>query len=159
MTVKPKCGAKTRAGTPCQQVAGWGTDHEGSGRCKLHGGAKPIKHGRYSKVARDRLGDILDELREADTDPLDALPDLELVRACAVYALRNDGAPSTVARLAGEAARLADQIHKRQASGAVTLETLHRVIEQLGVAVARHVRDPEALAAIERDWGSLRIGS
>lgn len=34
-----KCGATTRAGTPCQQKAGWGTDHVGEGRCKLHGGA------------------------------------------------------------------------------------------------------------------------
>ena len=33
-----KCGAKTRAGTPCQQKPGWGTNHVGEGRCKLHGG-------------------------------------------------------------------------------------------------------------------------
>lgn len=32
------CGAKTRQGRPCQQKAGWGTDHVGQGRCKLHGG-------------------------------------------------------------------------------------------------------------------------
>lgn len=35
---KNVCGAKTRAGTPCQRPAGWGTDHVGIGRCKLHGG-------------------------------------------------------------------------------------------------------------------------
>lgn len=39
------CGAKTRAakreGRPCQQPAGWGTDHAGYGRCKLHGGRSP----------------------------------------------------------------------------------------------------------------------
>lgn len=33
-----RCGAKTRKGTPCLQKAGWGTNHVGSGRCKLHGG-------------------------------------------------------------------------------------------------------------------------
>lgn len=34
------CGARKRQseGT-CTQVAGWGTDHVGTGRCKLHGGA------------------------------------------------------------------------------------------------------------------------
>jgi hypothetical protein len=37
----PQCGATNRAGTPCQQTAGWGTDHAGVGRCKLHGGASP----------------------------------------------------------------------------------------------------------------------
>jgi hypothetical protein len=36
-----RCGAKTRSGTPCQQEAGWGTDHVGAGLCKLHGGSSP----------------------------------------------------------------------------------------------------------------------
>lgn len=38
------CGAKTRAGTPCEQPAGWGTEHPGTGRCKLHGGASLRGH-------------------------------------------------------------------------------------------------------------------
>lgn len=37
----PRCGAKTRKGTPCAKEAGWGTEHLGVGRCKLHGGAEP----------------------------------------------------------------------------------------------------------------------
>ena len=50
------CGAKTRQGTPCELPAGWGTDHAGVGRCKLHGGATPrgadsphYKHGLHSR--------------------------------------------------------------------------------------------------------------
>jgi hypothetical protein len=38
---KPKCGAQKRQGAPgetCTQPAGWGTDHAGTGRCRLHGG-------------------------------------------------------------------------------------------------------------------------
>ena len=35
------CGAKTRAGTPCKARRGWGTDHAGYGRCRLHGGSSP----------------------------------------------------------------------------------------------------------------------
>lgn len=34
----------TRAGTPCRQPAGWGTEHPGAGRCKLHGGASTGPH-------------------------------------------------------------------------------------------------------------------
>lgn len=51
-SVKPKCGAKTRAGGghPCGRSAGHGTNHLGMGRCKYHGGATPTKHGLYSKV-------------------------------------------------------------------------------------------------------------
>ncbi|WP_128381264.1 hypothetical protein [Streptomyces cavernae] len=38
---KPRCGAQKRQGEPgetCTFVAGWGTDHVGTGRCRLHGG-------------------------------------------------------------------------------------------------------------------------
>lgn len=36
-----KCGAKKRQYpfTPCEQPAGWGTDHPGIGVCRFHGGA------------------------------------------------------------------------------------------------------------------------
>lgn len=36
-----RCGAKTRSGVPCKQVAGARTNHTGEGRCWLHGGASP----------------------------------------------------------------------------------------------------------------------
>jgi hypothetical protein len=35
------CAAKTRGGGVCRKEAGWGTDHIGFGRCKLHGGMAP----------------------------------------------------------------------------------------------------------------------
>lgn len=36
------CGAARRSdNAPCQRPAGWGTDHVGLGRCKLHGGCTP----------------------------------------------------------------------------------------------------------------------
>ena len=34
-----KCGANGRSGKPCARPAGWGTDHPGVGRCKLHLGS------------------------------------------------------------------------------------------------------------------------
>lgn len=33
------CGAKNKKGGICSRPAGWGTNHPGSGKCKLHGGA------------------------------------------------------------------------------------------------------------------------
>jgi hypothetical protein len=51
------CGARKRQpkhpGERCARPAGWGTEHLGFGRCKLHGGATPYKHGFYSKVVRE----------------------------------------------------------------------------------------------------------
>lgn len=77
---KTICGAKTRAGTPCKQLAGWGTDHVGEGRCKLHGGKSTgpkdkvkaatsqkknknaEKHGLFSKYLPSEANEIIDSI-------------------------------------------------------------------------------------------------
>lgn len=64
----------------CKARAGTGTDHPGQGRCKNHGGATPIKGGRYSTIKRERIRVLVEEF-EQDPDPLDVLPELYLVRA------------------------------------------------------------------------------
>jgi hypothetical protein len=47
--VHDKCGARKRKGDgTCRQAAGWGTDHPGTGPCKLHGGMTPA----HVKAAR-----------------------------------------------------------------------------------------------------------
>ncbi len=60
------CGAKTRAGTSCLQPAGWGTDHPGRGRCRLHGGCslRGHLHPRY-KSGRYALYEIVVHANEA----------------------------------------------------------------------------------------------
>lgn len=76
-----RCGAVRRqGGEPCGLRAGWGTDHLGVGRCKLHGGSVPIKSGRYSKVKNTRLKELIAE-HEADPDPLNMEPELAAMRA------------------------------------------------------------------------------
>jgi len=67
------CDATNRDGDPCGLPAGWGTDHVGEGRCKLHGGASAtgednpaFKHGLFS-----------DHLSEEDREAVDALADLD----------------------------------------------------------------------------------
>ena len=56
MRASPRCGAKTRKGTPCQAPA-----LSGKTRCRMHGGAtgsgapkgnqNALKHGLYTKEA------------------------------------------------------------------------------------------------------------
>ena len=50
----PRCGARTRRGTPCRSPA------MANGRCRMHGGRSPgaprgnsnaLKHGRYTATA------------------------------------------------------------------------------------------------------------
>jgi len=45
------CAARTRSGGECGRSAGWGTDHRGIGRCRLHGGCTP-SHVRGAKLER-----------------------------------------------------------------------------------------------------------
>lgn len=57
MRESPRCGAKTRKGTPCKSPA-----VQGKKRCRMHGGAKgsgaplgnqnALKHGLYTAEAR-----------------------------------------------------------------------------------------------------------
>jgi hypothetical protein len=77
-----RCGAKTRNGTPCKHESGWGTNHFGKGRCKLHGGAsdgRPIIHGRYAKALQGKLREKFIATQE-DPNPLDLLPELAVQR-------------------------------------------------------------------------------
>lgn len=82
--VAQSCGAKTRAGTPCAQPAGWGTDHIGRGRCKLHGGRSPggppgnkkaLLTGEYETIWLDTLDP--DEVELYHTIQTDKLAQLD----------------------------------------------------------------------------------
>lgn len=75
-----KCGARLKRGGICGQRAGARTDHEGAGKCWLHGGLTPIRSGRYSSIQREALRDLIAR-HEADPDPLNILPELAAARA------------------------------------------------------------------------------
>lgn len=75
------CGAHGKhRGEPCRHPAGFRTDHPGSGRCYLHGGRTPAPTGRYSSVERPRVRELLEQF-ESDPDPLNLLPEAQLLRA------------------------------------------------------------------------------
>jgi hypothetical protein len=81
------CGALSKSTqTPCKNIAGKGTDHIGVGRCRLHGGATPIKHGLYSRVRRTRLGKRIAEI-ENDPQILDLSQELAVLKALAEQAV------------------------------------------------------------------------
>jgi hypothetical protein len=103
---KKKCGAKKKSGGTCGRPAGWGTDHPGTGRCKLHGGASTgpkteegkkrvaenaLKHGAYSdRLLNEQEKEIYDLLWDNTIDKFDldrdnALHMSVLNRACITY--------------------------------------------------------------------------
>lgn len=166
---KPKCGGKKHGvDERCTQAAGWGTDHPGSGRCKLHGGATPIQHGRYSDIEREGLKEAQERFA-ADPAPLDLLPELALMRAItedlvnrwheifgpegallawheSYLSGRNDAPKprqlpdfSTIGGLIDKVGKMAERIHKQKQSALISFATVNRVMEQLGVEVVRAV--------------------
>jgi hypothetical protein len=78
---KPVCGAKTRqedSAEFCGLPAGWGSDHPGIGRCKLHGGNTGKQRTGAARIkAEQEVRDVLAELDVAPVDdPLTALSQL-----------------------------------------------------------------------------------
>ncbi len=67
------CGAKTKAGTPCQRPAGWGTPVPGGLRCKLHGGSSPSgqRAARREVAVRFARGTLGDEVAASPFDAMD----------------------------------------------------------------------------------------
>lgn len=70
---KPLCGGRRRdgSGETCRRPAGWGTDHVGTGACKLHGGAT-TNHRKAAQLEQarrdvDRFGGSI------EVDPATAL--------------------------------------------------------------------------------------
>jgi hypothetical protein len=94
------CGATNRNDEPCGLPAGWGTDHVGEGRCRLHGGATPrgedsphFKHGLFSDYLSEEDRNTIDALEEFDdADKLDELINWRLARLRRAVRSLNDQA-------------------------------------------------------------------
>jgi hypothetical protein len=71
MMMSPRCGAKTRAGTPCQSPA-----VSGKRRCRMHGGARgsgapkgnqnALKHGTYTRAAIRQRAELRELIKEGE---------------------------------------------------------------------------------------------
>lgn len=155
-----KCGRssgnKNKTKGWCTKTAGWGTDHSGVGACKFHGGNNPIKHGYDSEVVRESLGDSFEHFKN---DPNIATVDAEvaLLRSLVLKAIEAGKEGEDVATLAEKVVRAVETMGKLKQKFGITIETVNRLTEQMGASVARHVKSPEVLAAIQREWDEIRL--
>lgn len=96
------CGRTNRNDEPCQLPAGWGTDHNGEGACKFHGGNNPkgkdhpnYKHGAYSKYLKHDLTaaekEAFDNLVDMLQDPEAALASIRELAAEALLKYKRSG--------------------------------------------------------------------
>jgi hypothetical protein len=131
-----RCGATNRQGNPCGKPAGWGTDHNGTGHCRLHGGASP--NGRKHAQAQQAVAAVVTYGLAREIDPHQAL--LEELH-----------------RTAGHVAWLQIKVAELEAEHVVVLvEDSQRTTEDMLVV---HVRNhPEAPAVVRRHLTALDGG-
>ena len=119
---RPLCGGKKRQGEgTCTRPAGWGTNHAGAGRCKLHGGCAPSgrKAGALKLVeqpAIELFGRIVPDLVPVD-NPLAAYADFagEVMRWKLIMAaqLEDLSSVAVTSEFQGEQVAAAVQLYER----------------------------------------------
>jgi len=161
------CGARNRAGKPCQQRAGWGTGHPRIGRCKLHGGASPIKHGLYSKVVHEQLRAKIG-IAETAT-PIDQMIEaLNLQTALAMEYIGRFGPDikltgkdlGLLSDLLEKISRIGERIYRVRQLEAMTMTEGLALIEEFGRLAEKYLDTDEAREAFAADVRALlyRIG-
>lgn len=159
-----KCNARLRgerAGRLCGRSAGKGTDHPGQGRCYQHGGATPIKHGRYSMITRPALRDLVAQF-EADPDPLNLEPELALLKAFAVEAIERPGNskdPTAAADLLERAARTAERIKRMDNLTGISMAEYLRAMGEVGRVIDALVKDETLHEQLTNAILSIRVSS
>lgn len=174
VSTKPICGALSKStGKPCPRVAGFGTDHKGSGRCSNHGGLTPIKHGMYSTVIPEEYREMYEQFRSAPNmnSLMDELAFLRvtLVRLQKKYGER-EGVISMGDLFVEPLQMIADTIE--QVSRVVkrkndmeegtmikfSLSDLKEFSDAVTQAVIKHVSDPTTVTAIKNELATLFTG-
>lgn len=60
-------------------------------------------------------------------------------------------------KLAAEVGKMVERVHKLKQTSAVTYEAVTLLLEQMGMVLLKHMKDPQVVAAIQRDWGEINI--
>lgn len=141
MAIAPraKCGAKTRAGTPCRSPV-----VAGRSRCRMHGGASrrgiesgTFKHGKYSKYLPDRLLETY-QIAGQDSELLGMREEITVLDSRLVDLLKrvDSGEAGAAWRDAKEIyADIVDALRNQDAAG------LRAAVQRLGTTLNRGDRD------------------
>lgn len=140
-----KCGARTRHGSgTCAHTAGWGTDHPGYGRCKMHGGSSPGGRVQGQRLEAAHIVDVWGI--EVDTTPGQALLDLCRAKASEVaWWQAKVAAIDPAERVSPAAAGHAGPVHP-------TIDSLHHAQDQLAAYATACLRagvDAALVAAVQ----------
>ena len=170
-----RCGALNRQGRPCRNPAGKGTTHLGLGRCRNHGGVSQVIHGRRARtpalrhhyaITSPELGELVAQY-QSDPDPLNVLHEIAVLRALihrAIEAIDESQTPPgkrslerSIPDLIEHLSRVVSRVEKARARRSISEEEFVLLFRRVALVVKHHVRDQDILAAIARDWDSLKV--
>jgi hypothetical protein len=132
----------------CRRAAGEGTDHNGEGRCRYHGGAhngRPVETGLHSNL-RAELREFVTEAASMDS-PGDLTGELAVLRGLLYRWLEGKDDPDkgdieAAHKLLKEIRRTSDTIHKQMTRERLTKEEENELLNSVASIIRTYV--PEA---------------
>ena len=165
------CNSRTKQGKSfCERPAGWGTDHVGIGRCKLHGGSTPThmksliphENGQLPMAVPASLREAA-ELRKHDPELMSLDGEIALLRVLEErihMELRedqdvnpDDPALQALLALTERIGKLVERSHRIQLERRL-LVPAHRVVawvESIAEILRKHVKDEDVIEAVFRE--------
>lgn len=156
---------------PCLQPAGKRTDHEGWGRCYLHGGATQSPLSKRNQKKLSLIGEVnYPGLREEierlklDKDVFDLREEIFTMEAIANKILEKAETLDDMAPAIGiidRATRIAQRLHEIEVGRkyVVDVRNINVIIEYVVNVVDRYVTDQYTKNLIAKDLASMKIGS
>jgi hypothetical protein len=117
------------------------------------GGDKRIKHGLYSAILQRALVDREGDWDAAAAQSADLYREIETLRALAEHVAQGKKAldPDAFLPIVDRIIKAVDAQQRTEKRGMVSLGTVQRYVEALGLVIAKHVKEPDVLARIETD--------
>jgi hypothetical protein len=174
----PTCAVKFKSGAKCLERVGAIGD-----LCPKHAKTpSTVIVGRFSDIKRQSIRQRLASIQKFERDAMDLLPEIELMRAIMINwiedfdefaeaimawnsTLERGQRPVAIPKIE-DVRGLVETIGKLVAKqneiknrSSISVEDFHRVLQQMGAAVAAFVTDSNALKQIELAWGNLSLDS
>ncbi len=86
-----------------------------------------------------------------------------MAQACSAIASAVNERPTEVVDISGASAiidrvgKMSERIHKIKTSQTITLDQIKKLLDNMGMSLARHVNDAGVVAAIQAEWNALEL--
>ena len=149
----------------CQRPAGWGTNHAGSGRCKLHGGCSTGKCSgqlRYSDFISKEILEKYEEFAlEADVDIKSLNDEIALIRSKITYLETHPNFYNNdlILKFTELVRRLVETKQKVEegVKSKVVIEVVVKIVDDVINIINKRVQDAETKRLIARDMKDLNF--